>query len=273
MIAEAMKRRAALTESLARLQKCGFTLSLLTLTCQHYRTDSLKEVFAKLFAARRTMRNRTGWKKLLAASESEILVRTTEITHAENGWHVHTHEIIVSTRPISPDESESIFDEWSKASVTAGLKAPSRKAYDLHTCDGAHGAEYLTKYDVSKEMTDATIKHSQGGYTYCDLLKLAQTGSKHAISLVEEYAAGTKGRQKMEFSKGWQDLLAPEYPEPEREENENAATDADVIILDSFDDQTWAKILEHCARYRILLAYKSGGQRGGRDALDALWKT
>jgi len=271
MINDAKAKRAALVESLARIARSGTALHMLTLTCQHSRTDSLLDVFKKLFLARRTMRNRSGWKSIMKPIEGEVIIRTTEITHGENGWHVHTHELLATLEPLTESQIEAIYQEWLKASLAAGLQAPSRKAFDCRQSDAGHAAKYVTKYGAAEEVTDAGLKHSRGNLTYIDLLKMAENGNRYAESLIREYATATKGRQKMEFGRGWREPLGCDDPPESDDTEERTASDSDVIVLDYFDDRVWRKILEREARYRVLKAYRRGGVTAGRAEVDRIW--
>jgi hypothetical protein len=184
---------------------------------------------------------------------------------------VHTHELLISERELTEGEIDAIFGEWRSASLAAGLKAPSRLAFDLRQVNAEHGSSYLTKYAIANEIADAGIKHSRGGYTYLDLLKLAGTGSKLAISLIREYAAATKGRQRMEFGRFWREILGCDEKPATEDGEEHKENDRDVIVMDAIGNEVWMRVLAAGARWQVLAAYRSGGTSGGRRLLDAIW--
>jgi hypothetical protein len=267
MAEDARARHKILAERLEFITKASSRLYMLTLTCQHSRLDSLKSIFTKFFKARRTSRNRSTWKKIMQPIDGEMIVRSTEITHGENGWHVHTHEILATSEELTEQQIENIFLECRSASLDAGLKAPSRAAFDLHIVDASHGSSYVTKWGIEQEVIDPGVKHSRGNMTYIDLLKWTESGNIQARDLIREYAAATKGRQKMEFGRGWKELLGMENDVKSDEQEQEVSGVQGEIVLDSIDRYVWYQVVNAGQRHKVLVAYAQGGQRGGRALL------
>ena len=256
-----------LVEGFANADASGYTLEMLTLTIQHSRQDLLDGLFKALLQARRLMRNRKTWKRIMNAAGFVGQVKATEITHGENGWHVHTHEVLILARPLTAEESNDIFDAWRQACLDAGLRAPSLKAYNCKQIDYVAASRYVTKFSVASELTAVGVKHTAGHHTIWDIIMLASRGNTLMTALVMEYARATFGRARLELSKGARIAMDIKAVLVDQAAERDASDDETVDVIDVISSLEWYRIC-HCEqREMLLIAYRKRGREGGRELI------
>lgn len=197
-------------------------LGLLTLTMRHKRSDRLEDLWDALSAAWRAVSSGSGWVRDKADFGIGGFVRAVEVTHGENGFHLHIHALLFLERGLDDDESRflfaRVFSRWETALVKAGLEAPLSKAQDFQIVQDADMAmaEYLAKavstpWGVSEEMTRSDIKKGRGGHrTPWEILADALEGDIHSVLLWRDYEQASKGRRALTWSRGLRDLLCLE---------------------------------------------------------------
>ena len=94
------RRRNDLREKIDNWRAMGGEVLLRTLTVPHYHNQSLITVLTGIVEARRKMTNNRSWRgsKKYFGLKDEIgcvgLIAAKEVTHGQNGWHVHFHELV-----------------------------------------------------------------------------------------------------------------------------------------------------------------------------------
>src|SRR5699024_7689860 len=108
-----------------------------TLTLRHRKADGLASTLDVLlnawrrvqtWAAWRGSATSTGWKKRLGIRG---IIRATEVTHGANGWHPHSHLLILTDGEVSADEREAftawLAGAWTRAASKLGVRVPSKE--------------------------------------------------------------------------------------------------------------------------------------------------
>lgn len=106
---------------------------MVTVTVRHKATDSLKKVRRAVVSAWSAATSGCVWKDHREMIGLVGYTRSAEVTHGENGWHLHFHVLWFLDRPFSADTAEGIrvaatamFDRWAAAAVREGLKRPKQ---------------------------------------------------------------------------------------------------------------------------------------------------
>ena len=155
----AERRRGEIIAAMAAHKAAGGTVTMLTLTCPHQRTDNLADLLAKQAKALNSFWND---RQVKAVSKSMGIIgqiRALEVTHgrlspSNNGWHPHYHVLQfggvgVDYVPLEwlqiVDGEELLYQRWAACCVRAGLGEPSR-AHGLKLDDGSKAAKYVSKW-------------------------------------------------------------------------------------------------------------------------------
>lgn len=228
-------------------------------------------------AAIKTMREGRGYKELMTHVEHAGRVRTLEVTHGRNGWHPHTHELLL----LSPDVDAAwlqlrLAKLWFKACAKVGLFQPDRDdelAFLLHAVDvrggDAGAAGYLakmddqTKWGLSHEMTKGSSK--QGRRSGQHPFKLATARTTHALFL--EYVWAMKGQRQLVWSRGLKASIGIEEKTDEEIAKEESAKLDDRIPIPT---DAWRFVIGNDARWELTHAAKIGGAPAVTDYLTGL---
>lgn len=218
--------------------RTGGEALFLTLTIPHHKGDSLDDCLNTLQSSWRYLQTKSGWRGLKKDLGVLGTVKAVEILHGANGWHVHSHMLVLIENKLSSDEFErfknTTFDLWITA-VARVWKTPAIAAQNLQRVDekGDVLAQYLTKiqddtpktWGVDAEMTRGDLKKNSAGVLPFELLT-ADCGysDSERERLFEEYYLATKGRRVLTWSKGVKAM----YLEPDEEASE---PDDDVEVL------------------------------------------
>jgi hypothetical protein len=99
---------------------------LVTLTFRHNAGDKLADILCRFAAARQDLYRQWAFRELLKSVGYDGDVRTLEVTHGENGWHPHTHDLlfIKSPLPAEGEEVERVLEMGGKA-LTIRARKPS----------------------------------------------------------------------------------------------------------------------------------------------------
>lgn len=92
-------------------------------------------------------------------------VRNLEVNHGVNGWHPHLHILLVAK--CSPEQMQAfageIFSIWQESIDKQGYGHCSEKAFRYEPVTRPEGlAEYVSKWDIYREMTDTAKKKAKG---------------------------------------------------------------------------------------------------------------
>lgn len=202
----ASKRSEELGNAIRAAHGAGATCYLLTLTMRHRRRDALSDLWSGLSAAWRKTFGVTAWTgdngytrkdgtlRLPRLGDAERfgvagLCRAVEVTHGDNGWHLHAHVLVVTTDGLGvglrddweevlrakldysasvrhrlPDRewfghnafASTIWERWANGLEKVGLEAPTSIGVDVRRINDG-GEEVVGKY-LAKATYDAAKK-------------------------------------------------------------------------------------------------------------------
>lgn len=258
------RRRAEVGQAIAFMQCQGRHPLMASYTFPHRMGQRLSLLLQLQQAAIKSMRESRAYKSLMATLNHGGRIRSLEVTHGENGWHPHTHELLfVDTSLDLAEIRHRLALLWMKACRKVGLFDPQQhdeSAFFVHGVDVRSGDEgaaaYLAKMDdqskwnLSHELTKSASKQGK------------RTG-KHPFQLVEEqpetfleYVHAMKGQRQIVWSRGLKDLVGI----AEKTDEEIASEETGHLEIEfALPGNSWRIVLANDARWEILDAANRGG--------------
>lgn len=233
----------------------GMGLLFLTLTLRHKSEDGLSSSLDLLLEAWRSVTSWRAWKTLAARLGYVGAIRSTEVTYGGNGWHPHSHFLVLFERPLSAADVASFEAEfyalWVNAVQKRGGRQPSRERgvnVRIVGNDGKVLAQYLGKVQertgerratVGAEIARGDLKRGRGeSLAPFELFDAEGEGAERARSLWIEFVTATRGRRAFTWSRGLRDTLLPgeeEKTDDEVIEDAEALEPVAVIEADTYD--------------------------------------
>ena len=243
-------------------------IAMLTLTYPHGIDNKLAESLEKHAEALRIFRafNGTDYTKFRKSIGYEGLVRGLEITHGQNGWHPHTHELWVLDHWKQDIEREKEIKEyllkrWEHACKKVGLltdeKVDAFRKHAVHIIFQAKDSDYITKqngdndktWGADKEVATANSKIGKSNGKAPFQILLESEESKKYRSLFIEYALAMKGKAQLFWTPGLKGIVGVE--EKTDEELADEMTDkADLLAL--LQREHWTCVVKNKSRAQIL---------------------
>lgn len=246
------RRRIDLLAGIESWKRQGGEVLMLTLTVPHYDYQPLREVLGGFTRSRRLFRHRKTWKTLSSAIGLRGSVRALEVTWGENGWHVHSHELLFLSpgREVSIDEIESrALFMWKSACGSAGMSEPNGRGVRIH--DGSYAGKYAGKWGLECEITKGHIKAGRdGNYSPWDLLRGIEQGNQEWRTTFTEYAKAFRGKHQLEWSKGLRELLGLGVAETDEEIAKKIEEEA--VLLGQLTRNQWRLVLQAEKRGELL---------------------
>ncbi len=230
-------------------------LYFITFTFRHSRNDDLAELKAKFRDALKFLRESKGYKKYKKMVGYSGLIRALEVTWGQsNGWHPHTHEIVLADKKVSFQSIKRLlFPEWVKACEKAGLAAPSfRRGIDVQ--GGEKAGAYITKY--GNELAKSHTKKARGDrYTPFDLLRSYSFDSNelHGAKFVE-FAKGMQGARQLYWTNGLKDRFGINDKSDEALAKENQEN---MFVLGKIKLEKWRSVVKYNAVASVLIMSRS----------------
>lgn len=247
----------------------GGSIYMTTYTISHKKYDVLAELLQRFLAARRRMKQ--GRRAQGAKDEFQICgtVSVLEVTwSADNGWHVHVHELVFCMLPRMDEEGYEAYarEAWRKAAEREGL-GMNEHGFKLDRTYGAV-ADYIAKFGhepekdrpvwgTETEMTKSHIKMGRGSehYTPFALLAAIADGHDELRPIFVEYAQWFKGHKQLTYSPG----LKSFYNLEEKSDEELALEqEQEAVTLVLLDREQWAAVLGNDIRAELLEVARSG---------------
>lgn len=220
------RRRQELVQFMDYAYSSGHAPVMVTFTFPHVRFDSLQDLILRQRMAFKLMREGNSFQLFKKRFAFKGLIRSLEVTHGNNGWHPHTHELWL-VRPSSKVEREDfvrfVTNRWEQSCIKAGLLDPADRlkvhAFRLHSVDvrfSVTSGEYLAKQDSSRrwgvehEMSKATSKKGRlSGVHPHEFLIRNEPGDS---SLYLEYATTMRDQRARQlfWSPGLKDVVGLE---------------------------------------------------------------
>jgi len=191
----------------------GGSLVMMTLTVRHNASLPLDRVRASLQSAWRVEQSRKSYMSLRELTAG--VVRSTEVTIGDNGWHPHLHLLLFVRPGVSSDEVMSLLPalitDWRSlvgAALDDVLPPSVERAIDLTFFDdAAAAAHYVSK--IAKEITQSNSKSGRDPFSLLDVEGLARP---RAVARFLEYLDSMRGVQSLSWSKGLRALLGLSVP-------------------------------------------------------------
>ena len=264
------RRREELQRAIDSAIGQGWDVALVTHTIRHRRQDDVKALLANLALARR---KQTSGRRYKAIKEKYGIVggvRALEVTHGNNGWHPHYHEIMFFSRPLSGAEMQLLKSElyalWKMACEKVGLGEPSEH-HGVDVRGASKAAQYVGKWGFASELTRSSAKSLGAGRNPWQLLHDCAQGDRQAGALFVEFSKAFKGRCQLFWSRGLREALDLGELFSDEELATREEIDADDVPREIIQirPHLWAKICRINGRGRVLhLALK--GRPGELEA-------
>lgn len=271
------RRRAEIVKAIDWAKQVGLTPVMVTFTFPHQSFHRLSDMLARQADAFKMLRKGRSWDKLKESIGYAGLIRSLEVTHGENGWHPHTHELWFLKTPEALSGAR-LTVLWGNACRKAGLltedpvqlAAFNRHSVDVRIADDT-ASEYLAKQDnsrawgVADEIAKATSKagRKSGVHPHHFLVRHAEGDRELYI----EYIEAMKGKRQIFWSRGLKANVGVDDVSDE-EIAESTEDAADLLGLLSPDD--WKIIRGNDARAEVLDAAEKGGWKAVEALLSAL---
>lgn len=225
----------------------GHGVSLATFTFSHGLHDALAELVPRFGAALRRLKSGRAWQAIKAEFGIVETTKALEVTHGNNGWHPHEHQLLYTIEPLNNkrlcDMQAAIFPLWLAACKKTGLPLPTAER-GLQIQGAHHAAQYVGKFGFASELTRSQSKRGKlAGRTQWDLLRdyTASNGADiRAGELFKEYVAVFSGKRQLVRSRGLRKWL--QLGELFTDEQLAAPDEDDAKLMVELDLDTWALI-------------------------------
>ncbi len=271
-------RRGEIHAAVDWAYRTGVQPVMVTLTFPHRAWHSLRRLLQQQAHALELLRSGGAWTRFKERTGYKGLIRSLEVTHGDNGWHPHTHELwFVSGDSDAEAMRAKILDRWQSSCIRAGLLDPTDvaqvQAFRAHAVDvkgWCSAGDYLAKGDdarawgVDRELTKGSAK---GRHPFA-LLADAGNGDRRAGRLFIVYALAMKGRSSIRWSQGLRDLVGVRDMTDEEAAEQSTET---AELLGTLTGDQWRTIRAAGARARVLDAAELGGWPGVLALLDIVF--
>ena len=174
---------------------------LLTLTIPHRIQDSFSSIYERFKRSLSEMKGGWGWKKLRKITSCEFHYDTLELTHTDNGKHLHNH---ITYGVLNPDVSNKtikdiLFDTWSYYTSKMGFKKLSKKGVhvivpDSETYLGSHSGSRGDKTVEELTKEKGTLEWWEKEYLNTFPKKTSQEIGKEIMKINRTFKGSRRGR-------------------------------------------------------------------------------
>lgn len=270
------RRRQEVEQAITWAKEQGRAGYVASFTFPHRVDEPLKQLLKLQRAALAHMRSSKGYRSLMERCKNIGRIRSLEVTHGQNGWHPHTHELLF----LDPEVPAAWLREelsalWLKSCTKVGLFRPDRDKeedflrYSVDVRAGDEGtADYLAKMDdqsqwgISHELTKSSSK--QGKRSGVHPFELAIRADP---ALFLEYVDAMKGQRQLIWSRGLKAAVGIDEKTDEEVAKEETAKVTDFIPV---TPSAWEVVLGNDARWELLNAAAQGGASGVAEFLTLL---
>ncbi len=170
---------------------------LLTLTIPHTIKDSFSSIYERFKGSLSQMKGGWGWKKLKKITSCEFHYDTLELTHTDNGKHLHNH---ITYGVLNPDVSNKtikdiLFDTWSYYTSKMGFRKLSKKG--IHVTETLYGSHSGSRGDKTvEELTKekGTLEYWEKEYLNTFPKKTSQEIGKEIMKINRTFKGSRRGR-------------------------------------------------------------------------------
>lgn len=249
-------RRKELNQVLSWCREHGYQPVLMTLTARHGLADSLAGLLAAMKLAKRKLHQSREWRAL----ESSLVghITATEVTHGDNGWHVHFHMLLLvdartEFRALELCDLERV---WLRV-LNHKQVMLGGNGYAFDAQGASHAGDYVSKWGAAEEVTLSGSKRGNGkGQTPFELLNAAEQ-DMGAATLFLEYAKEFKGKRQLVWSPGLKHLLRIIEKSDQEVNEEPEEEDYQVVAI--VPRATWALVVKRRLQAELLEVAEQGG--------------
>jgi hypothetical protein len=241
------------------LERGGGAL-FLTLTLQHHRGDTLASRLDVIASSIHDVLKGSAWDRRRQALGYVGTIKAVEVTWGEaNGWHPHSHSVLLFDRPITDDERLDLLrwitQRWTHLAETKNLGTISQQhGVDLKAVtDGEGIGRYVTKVEGGWTAGHELARGDRKSNAPLQLLQnLVATGEKRWALLWQEYEAATYGKKSLRWSAGLRaHLLGVE--DDQADADLAASEGVDLTLLRALVDAAdWNRVVKAGATARLL---------------------
>lgn len=237
------RRRQELEKSIIEAKNQRLHIYFATYTFSHHKKESLESNLSRFKDARHAVKSGRWAKEHKEKYGIVGSIEVLEVTygHNSNGWHPHTHELIITEKEVNlADFERDIRLKWKAEASKRGLTM-NEHGFVLTKTEGAI-ADYIAKFGKEPynnshvwgpeaELTKGHLKKGRGPeedehLTPFGILNAIDNGHEELEPVFQEYALAFKGRQQLRWSPGLKKRLLIEEKTDEQlaeEKQENAS--------------------------------------------------
>lgn len=210
------RRKEEISRVIGAAREIGLAPILATYTMAHQHGESLAATLADITSAYTAMTSGGGWIGIKDTHHVVGYIRTFEMTFGQNGWHPHIHALMLADANMNR-LSADLSDRWLRILQTINRSGLTGIACDVRTSNDAI-ADYLAKWghqpidpeatkarywSMEHELAKATSKRAKGIHRnpFQILHDTSIPSDKQSRALFREYAATTKGKRQLEWSR------------------------------------------------------------------------
>ncbi|GJQ06207.1 hypothetical protein CAPN010_03650 [Capnocytophaga cynodegmi] len=249
----------------------GYEISFITLTMRHRSTFKLVKSLDILLGEFRKLQNTKVYKGIETDHNIMGFVRTLEITYgSDNGWHPHLHLLVFHKSKNADDLHKRFIKAWCKRKAVGALQK-NQRAKLVYNKKGV--TEYVTKWDMTKEMTQSSFKETKGNQRYTPFSMLRDLANDSFTKDSQgdflrgflhwkyiEYCKATKGRHFITISKKMKAFFKEVSGQEIKTEEEILQDEKIDNILFKMDSDLWDDVAKNRQIFPsyILNAYENG---------------
>ena len=222
------------------------SIFFLTLTVRHSIHERLSFLLELMKRVWRRLNKAKKFKSLFASME---YIRTFEILKSQkNGWHPHYHFALLfdNSNPEILPLLHDLISDW------CSLTGSGVGSQNLKQANNESLADYITKFDLSSELTSGNFVKSGKGYTFLQMVHIFnETGESYLYDAIIEYQKALKGFRSISMSKGLKQFAMTD------KEAINVV-DIALRIFARFDFPLWKIIFNNRLVSGVLNAGKNG---------------
>jgi len=273
------RRRKEVNQAIEKHKATGGSISFVTRTVPHTKSDSLLDLRDKFRAADAFYKGHRDYKMIMKANGVIHSIKVFELTVGEsNGWHLHVHEVLFHKAgafrgvavTVNPDYQHfldcmraGLYKRWAASAVKAGFDEPSF-ANGLQIQNGDFAAEYFAKWGhesestwgLDAELTKTHIKTAKKGFSPFDLIRLYRdTKNEELVPIIKEYAESMHGQRQLIWSRGLKGLYGVDDISDDAlvEEKDDDAVEIGVVC-----PIQWKFVVKNDLRVEFMLLAQQG---------------
>lgn len=264
--------------------------AMATLTVRHDASQPLKTVWATVAKAWSRLTSGRPWQALKGRIGLEGWMRTVEVTHGANGWHVHLHVLLFVAEGTSDSDIQAggslLVQRWVQSVEAVGGSALTgpQDVKPIHN-PGEELGQYVSKHlyaggpeAIAAEMARQDLKSGRFGRTPFQILQTAIESGERVNAdwaLWREFEKASHRKRMHTWSQGFRDALGMDEL---RTDEEIAADDtagegeAESVTVGLIGLQDWKRVRgDDGLYYGLLQAVEQGTQLEFCDRFGIKW--